>query len=615
MGEGKGGTTVVLRDLFLVFWILRGLVQGAPPGGRVLHRFRVLRPGPVLLGRPLPGGTRFLRLRDPLGRSCPLQWTWVDFRPPPWARWRWARLVFLPSRAGTYELLAGEAAGEGLLPEGGERPLPGWLPPFLLASGETCPGREVRSWRGPLLARRVLQGFGPPGSLLSWSLASLAFATGEIRLTFQVQRVGGEEGPAGLLEVPLPPGERKALVLRGGGHVGGGRWQVLPPGALLEPGEARRSKLLLLPPGPSRGVPAGWAWGDQPGEDPRVLCALPIPGAPPLLPAGKGGLGGQDRALGKALRKWVARSAAWKDPRDRGDSKDAAGAWTNLEFDTPWALVLQYLRTGNPEYLEGALFLLDHQVSTDRAFLDRPGSVLGLSLVHGRTHRGRGTETGHTWIQGLLAAALLSGEEDLLEACAATVRALALAVQDGGGGGISRSLGWPAKAFSTWLDFTRDDPAAGALARLARMAAASWEPRAGAFLLPGERAGFHRWVVPLWVQAGLLVGPARLADPESPWEDRCRLLLRPAGWKGRLPPSSLVYLEGSPPRPGKVLSLPRLALALEGTAWIAGGTKTWRRAARHLSRNLEKALRRGDARAVTLLGRAWPVVAARLQAR
>ncbi|HHI69262.1 MAG TPA: hypothetical protein ENJ97_08080 [Planctomycetes bacterium] len=574
----------------------------------------MVRPGPVLLGRPVPLDCRALQVRGPGGLEAPLQWKPVDFLPAGGACFRWARIAWIAPRPGVYRLLAGRVSSKGGDPPQRE-PLEGWLPSRVFLEGRPCPGREGSSWRGPVLAERVLQGWGPPGAGLAWTLTSQTWATGEERLTFRLARAG--EGPPGVGEVlvPLPRGERDWFVLRGGGRVEAGLWRVLPEKNEMRPGEIWEGRLLGRPPG-AHGPPPRWGWGDQPWEDPGKLCGLPLPGKPVLLlPAGRGPLGSQDRALGKALGKLLERSLSWKDPRDRGDLRDKRGEWTNLEFDLPWALVLQYLRTGNPLYLEGARSCLAHLNSTDRAWLDRPGETSGLFLVHGRDHRGNGTETGHAWIQGMLAAALLAGDRDLLGQCASTVRALVLAVQDRGMGGVSRCLGWPGLALATWLEFTRDPPAAKALGLLAGLTSRSWAPRAGAFLLPGDRAGFHRWVIPLWVQAGLLGRLALLGDPRRDWSARCGLLLAPPGWRRRIPPAVLVYREGSPPRASRPCALSKLALALEGTAWIAGSTRAWRKGAHLLARGLEKALRRADAREVTLLGRAWPVVAARLLSR
>ncbi len=380
----------------------------------------------------------------------------------------------------------------------------------------------------------------------------------------------------------------------------------------MRPGEGWISRLLGIPRG-RKGRGPRWGWGDQPRADPARLCRLFLPGGPPfLLPAGRGGLGSQDRALGKAFRKVLERSLSWKDPRDQGDLKDRRGAWINLEYDLPWALVLHFLRTGNPLFLEGAGSCLDHVNSTDRSWTDRPGETADLYLVHGRNHRGNGTETGHTWIQGLLATALLTGDRGWLEMGASTARTLALAVQDRGMGGVSRCLGWPGVGLHSWLEFTRDPVAERALARLARVAARAWTPGAGAFLLPGDRKWTHLWVIPLWVQAGLLGGLALLGAPEKDWADRCSLLLAPPGWRERTPPATLVYREGSPPRASHPCGPAMTALALEGTAWICGSSRAWRKEAHLLARGLEKALRRADAREITLLGRAWPVVAGRL---
>ncbi len=608
----KGGAPI--RSSSWKAWPL-GILVLAPlcRAGELLHKFLAARAGPILLGRPLPAEGRAFLVRGPGGLQVPLQWKWVAFPPARGACFRWARLAWIAPRPGAYRLLA----AEGSAPRPKARPggLEGWLPGSVFLEGRACPGREGPSWKGRVLAERVLQGWGPPGAGLSWTLTSRVWACGQVRLTFRLARSGEGAPGAGPVLVPLPGGKREWRVLRGGGRVEGGLWRVLPEKNGMRPGEIWDARLLGRPPG-ARDRPPRWGWGDQPWEDPGRLCALPLPGKPALLlPAGRGGLGSQDRALGKALRKAMETSLSWKDPRDRGDLKDGRGEWTNLEYDFPWALVLQFLRTGNPLYLEGARSCLAHMNSTDRAWLDRPGETADLFLVHGRDHRGNGTETGHVWIQGLLSTALLTGDRDLLGKCASTVRALTLAVQDRGTGGVSRCLGWPGLALASWLEFTRDRAAGKALAMLAGLASRSWAPRAGAFLLPGDKAGSYRWVIPLWVQAGLLGRLALLGDPGKDWSARCRLLLAPPGWRGRLPPATLVYREGSPPRASRPCALSMLALALEGTAWISGATRAWRKGAHLLARGLEKALRRADARETALLGRAWPVVAARLLSR
>ena len=363
------------------------------------QRLEVLQPGPVRTGVALPAETGSLVVLEPGGERVPSQWRWQTHGAPG-ARRRFAVLCFEAASPGSFRIACRQGRGPTTL----DLAAPGFPPP-LLGGVPLAAARERPDWTGPVCAVQTLSGSGGPAEGLWWWGQAEAWACGEVRLTLEIAWLRHCDSEALELALPLPPGPLHWQVARGGGRLEEAVWKPLPAGTRLAPGEAWLSRLRgsLRP---TRQL--GPRWADQPGRPAGRAPFDRLPGGPAALPAfAAAGLAGPDRALDQALRAAVGKLLASERPRDRGDLKDRHGAWLNQEYDLAWALVLHFQRTGAPLFLEAALEALGHSTSTDRACLDRTGAVRGLAHVHGPEHRGRGTESGHLWLQGQLGAALL----------------------------------------------------------------------------------------------------------------------------------------------------------------------------------------------------------------
>ena len=571
---------------------------GSPLPGEV-QVLAVARPGPVWTGVQIPSGVGSLKLQGPKGQELPLQWRWQRFGAPMAGR-RWAVLCFEASRPGLHRLHCEPGIGPARLEM--DRPE---LPVLLLQGVPLAPSEPSSTWVGPVCAVRTGSGFGGPGEGLWWWLQVESWACGEVRLSLEVSWLRNDNSGPLDLTLELPAGPESWQVVRGGGQVLDGLWRPFARETSLAPGEAWLSRIRGSL---GHGVQRSFRWGDQPRRPGRRASFDRLPAGPHALPVfGAGSLSGPDRALDQALRQVVAKITGQQEPRNRGDLQDRHGAWLNLEYDLAWALVLHFQRTGDPLFLEAALEASDHVTTTDRACLDRTGEIRALPHVHGNGHRGRGTESGHVWLQGQLGAALLAGDERLVARAAETVFALVGVIQDRGGRRISRTLGWPALALAAWEEWTGAEQVTRAYQALAEQVARAWSDEEGAFLFAGEKLGPGLWLVPPWVQVGLLTRPALHAKPSLPWGARLSRLLRPPLASGCT--ESLIVRAGDLPRPGRPASLAHLALALEGGALAACAEEAWQREARGLARGMEKALQKADGRELTLLARAWPVVA------
>lgn len=141
----------------------------------------------------------------------------------------------------------------------------------------------------------------------------------------------------------------------------------------------------------------------------------------------------------------------YRTPDDHGDYRVEHLGWANGEFDVILALVRTYLWTGEKEALRWARRAVRHHLDVD---LDWKNT--GLPRVHGPDHDG-GIEMGHTWLRGLLAFGLLTGDGEAVEAA----RGIALGIAsflDGSRNGfkLEREYGWALIALTAAADIFPD---------------------------------------------------------------------------------------------------------------------------------------------------------------
>jgi hypothetical protein len=112
--------------------------------------------------------------------------------------------------------------------------------------------------------------------------------------------------------------------------------------------------------------------------------------------------------------------------RDFGDwsySRYLRG-WGNIEYDLPYAFLLQFVRSGDVEFLEEAERNALHFIDIDIIHDDTDHFIVGAPHVHANDHRNEDIsydaafgryDPGHIWVQGLLTYHFLTGHRRAIE--------------------------------------------------------------------------------------------------------------------------------------------------------------------------------------------------------
>ncbi len=132
--------------------------------------------------------------------------------------------------------------------------------------------------------------------------------------------------------------------------------------------------------------------------------------------------------------------------------------WGNIEYDTPWALAANFLRTGNLEMLQHAAAAAAHAADIDTIHHHADPNRVGFVYTHCTGHTAGyfprewkdmggfnvhgGNRGGHIWSQGKYALWALTGEERLRETADKITHMLAHYTTDFRIG-AERSVGWP----------------------------------------------------------------------------------------------------------------------------------------------------------------------------
>ena len=90
--------------------------------------------------------------------------------------------------------------------------------------------------------------------------------------------------------------------------------------------------------------------------------------------------------------------------------------WNNNEEDNLKGIVWQYLRTGDPSYLEDMRVCARHLLEVDRVAYSSHPLQNGILLAHSLNHFDGTGYPSHCWLEGLLTYYKLSGDEDAMEA-------------------------------------------------------------------------------------------------------------------------------------------------------------------------------------------------------
>ncbi|MFW5867565.1 MAG: hypothetical protein ACOCX2_07090, partial [Armatimonadota bacterium] len=132
--------------------------------------------------------------------------------------------------------------------------------------------------------------------------------------------------------------------------------------------------------------------------------------------------------------------------------------WGNNEYDTAWALAVNFARTGNRGMLEQAIMSAAHSADVDTIHHNSDPNRVGYQYTHcvghtamyfprdwkemGGFNAHSGQRGGHIWSQGLFTAHALTGEERLLDSARKIADTLAENTTDFRYG-AERTVGWP----------------------------------------------------------------------------------------------------------------------------------------------------------------------------
>jgi hypothetical protein len=108
--------------------------------------------------------------------------------------------------------------------------------------------------------------------------------------------------------------------------------------------------------------------------------------------------------------------------------------WGNMEYDTPWCFLQEYLRGGHPDFYTWAEEAGRHLIDVDTVHYTDDPDILGSQYLHSVGHVGNYYPDGyreraifsgrwsvsHTWVEGLFAYHLLTGDARALESAMKT---------------------------------------------------------------------------------------------------------------------------------------------------------------------------------------------------
>ncbi len=294
-----------------------------------------------------------------------------------------------------------------------------------------------------------------------------------------------------------------------------------------EPGRLRLALFPeeAMPPGTAAAVRGAIRFATEGMDSARALRVLERPSRAYLEPEryaaarafGAGERGGDRR--GEALERRV-EGAALALLRDReiggrhfGDFRISTRSWGNLEYDTPYGLLLAFVGTGDERLLEGAEEALFHARTVDRVRSASEPEWRGFPHRHGRDHRGP-PDVGHAWVEGAVGFSRLTGDPAARAYATSVAETLALVLREGSHRDNERNAGWPLVALACLADAfpgrgfetAMEEAAASLLARYREPGLFRFETRV--------RRGTNDLRVSTWLQGGLLLealGKYRLA--------------------------------------------------------------------------------------------------------
>lgn len=148
----------------------------------------------------------------------------------------------------------------------------------------------------------------------------------------------------------------------------------------------------------------------------------------------------------------------WGDAAMAGDAK-GRNSFTNLEYDIPYCLFLQYARTGLRRYLDAGIQAAKHQIDIDTNYLT------GQPWKHGPMHTQTPADLGHVFVRGLITYTCLTGDPRGLDTARKIASYIRTAIGRPAEVGNERQIGWALLALTAVQQATGDERLQGSIDR------------------------------------------------------------------------------------------------------------------------------------------------------
>ncbi len=162
------------------------------------------------------------------------------------------------------------------------------------------------------------------------------------------------------------------------------------------------------------------------------------------------------------------------------DGTKGCDSWGNLEYDMPQVLALAYLATGDPELGDGMVAAARHFMDVDGIhFNAREPAWVGMNHPKAPLHFSfalGGVDLGHTWTEGLLSYAVLTGDERATAAARGIADYLIFRIRGKLSRGNPRQWGWPQIALVAMFEATGEEKYRAAALEYARRGMAQHPP-------------------------------------------------------------------------------------------------------------------------------------------
>lgn len=267
---------------------------------------------------------------------------------------------------------------------------------------------------------------------------------------------------------------------------------------------------------------------------------------------------GMEAALRDEFYSWYMGSQCF-GMMDYGDymqvtSGPRAGFMGNNEHDTIQGLLLQYVRTGELDYLTSGGAYARHVIDVDVIHHSTHSHEVGGVRAHGQGHLlyekattlvGEvltSVDTGHQWVEGLLSYYALSGDERALQAargigdCLVRLIDLGWTRPEPG----PRNSGWPLIALTALYEFTGETRYLEGCRRIVSSVAAAQRPEGYWTIMLGFAPAFCPWQ-----NTVLLTGLGRFHQLTGDSQARALFLtgMRAVVELGRHPDGAFMYID------------------------------------------------------------------------